>query len=118
MRELRDQVICGDCVEVLRKAAEPFADLVFADPPFNIGYKYDKYYDEKASDKYLAWTREWIACPRLPRVLLHRHHHEYVANPADPDDELVCETGSSGITPSANRPRTSSPARTRISSTS
>jgi len=37
--------------------------LIFADPPFNIGYKYDKYHDDKASDKYLAWTRDWIgAC--------------------------------------------------------
>lgn len=63
MREWMNQVICGDCVEILRTAKGPFADLVFADPPFNIGYKYDKYHDEKASDTYLAWTRDWIgAC--------------------------------------------------------
>jgi DNA modification methylase len=50
-------------VEILRAVKEPFADLIFADPPFNIGYKYDKYYDDKASEKYLAWTRDWIgAC--------------------------------------------------------
>ncbi|MGE5294828.1 MAG: DNA-methyltransferase [Solirubrobacterales bacterium] len=60
MHELKNQILCGDCVEVLRRAKEPFADLVFADPPFNIGYKYDKYHDEKASDHYLAWTRDWI----------------------------------------------------------
>ncbi len=66
MHELRNQILCGDCVEVLQKAKEPFADLVFADPPFNIGYKYDKYHDEKASDKYLAWTRDWIGqCVRV-----------------------------------------------------
>jgi site-specific DNA-methyltransferase (adenine-specific) len=53
-------------VEILQKAKEPFADLVFADPPFNIGYKYDKYHDVKASEKYLAWTREWIGqCVRV-----------------------------------------------------
>ncbi len=50
-------------MEILRRAQEPFADLIFADPPFNIGYKYDKYHDDKASDHYLAWTRDWIgAC--------------------------------------------------------
>jgi DNA modification methylase len=66
MREWMNQVICGDCVDILRKAKEPFADLIFADPPFNIGYKYDKYHDEKASDTYLAWTRDWIgACARV-----------------------------------------------------
>ena len=63
MREWMNQVLCGDCVEILRTAKGPFADVVFADPPFNIGYKYDKYHDEKASDKYLAWTQDWVrAC--------------------------------------------------------
>jgi site-specific DNA-methyltransferase (adenine-specific) len=61
MQELRNQILCGDCVEILRAVKEPFADLIFADPPFNIGYKYDKYHDDKASDHYLAWTRDWIA---------------------------------------------------------
>ena len=76
MREWMNQVLCGDCVELLRKAKEPFADLVFADPPFNIGYKYDKYDDEKASDKYLAWTRDWIgACAGV----LKPHGSFYIA---------------------------------------
>ena len=63
MQELRNQILCGDCVEILRRAQGPFADLIFADPPFNIGYKYDTYHDDRASEKYLAWTRDWIgAC--------------------------------------------------------
>jgi DNA modification methylase len=33
MQELLNKIICGDCVEVLSKVAEPFADLIFADPP-------------------------------------------------------------------------------------
>jgi len=66
MRQLKNQILCGDCVEILRSVDEPFADLVFADPPFNIGYKYDKYHDSKASSKYLAWTRDWIGqCVRV-----------------------------------------------------
>ena len=41
----------------------PPADLIFADPPFNIGYKYDAYDDRKAYDDYYAWTRQWMgAC--------------------------------------------------------
>ncbi|MBL8826934.1 MAG: site-specific DNA-methyltransferase [Planctomycetaceae bacterium] len=36
-------------------------DLAFADPPFNIGYKYDVYDDRKAADDYLSWCHEWIA---------------------------------------------------------
>jgi DNA modification methylase len=76
MREWMNQVLCGDCVEILRQAKEPFADLVFADPPFNIGYKYDKYHDKKASEKYLAWTRDWIgACAGV----LKTHGSFYIA---------------------------------------
>jgi len=66
MQELLNRIICGDCIEVLGEVSEPFADLIFADPPFNIGYKYDKYCDELASDKYVAWTRHWMtACKKV-----------------------------------------------------
>lgn len=61
MQEFLNKIICGDCVEILSTVQEPFADLIFADPPFNIGYKYDKYHDKVESGKYLAWTREWMA---------------------------------------------------------
>jgi DNA modification methylase len=60
MQKIFDRIICGDCIEVLGKAREPFADLIFADPPFNIGYKYDKYYDKVKSKNYIAWTKEWM----------------------------------------------------------
>jgi len=66
MQELKNQILCGDSVEILRAVPEPFADLIFADPPFNIGYKYDKYHDDQASDHYLAWTRDWVGqCVRV-----------------------------------------------------
>jgi DNA modification methylase len=35
-------------------------DLVFADPPFNIGYEYDKYSDNQTDAHYLLWSRQWI----------------------------------------------------------
>ncbi len=55
--------MAGDCIEILSKVKAPFADLIFADPPFNIGYKYDKYKDKKKADQYLAWSEDWIkAC--------------------------------------------------------
>ena len=60
MHGWQDKIILGDCIEVLSKADSPFADLVFADPPFNIGYKYDKYYDRVKSKNYIAWTRDWM----------------------------------------------------------
>ncbi len=61
MQELLNKIICGDCIETLGKIAQPFVDLIFADPPFNIGYKYDKYHDKVERNNYIAWTKDWIA---------------------------------------------------------
>ena len=61
MRKFQNKIICGDCIELLGTVKEPFADLVFADPPFNIGYQYDHYHDKQKKGKYLHWTRDWMA---------------------------------------------------------
>ncbi|MCD6364313.1 MAG: site-specific DNA-methyltransferase [Planctomycetes bacterium] len=56
-------VIAGDCIELLQTQLEPLADLIFADPPFNIGYKYDVYEDRRKYQEYYDWTRRWMqAC--------------------------------------------------------
>lgn len=50
----------GDCLELFTKLADAKVDLVFADPPFNIGYHYDVYDDRKQAADYLDWSRCWI----------------------------------------------------------
>jgi site-specific DNA-methyltransferase (adenine-specific) len=66
MREYQNKILCGDCIELLGKVREPFADLVFADPPFNIGYQYDKYHDRVEKNNYITWTKDWMAaCVRV-----------------------------------------------------
>ena len=42
-----NQVYQGDCVEGLARLGEGSIDLVFADPPFNIGYLYHGYNDRQ-----------------------------------------------------------------------
>jgi DNA modification methylase len=54
-------LIHKDCIAGLADLPEGSVDLVFADPPFNIGYKYDVYDDEKTANEYLDWTRQWGA---------------------------------------------------------
>jgi site-specific DNA-methyltransferase (adenine-specific) len=56
-----NDVIEGDCIRVLNDRPGGFADLVFADPPFNIGYQYDVYNDSRAKADYLTWTEKWLA---------------------------------------------------------
>ena len=49
-----------DCIAGMKGLPAGSIDLVFADPPFNIGYEYDVYHDAKDYQQYLAWSREWI----------------------------------------------------------
>ena len=56
-----NQIIQGNSIEVLNAGPEAWVDLVFADPPFNIGYLYNGYEDLKPAEQYVAWCREWMS---------------------------------------------------------
>jgi site-specific DNA-methyltransferase (adenine-specific) len=55
-----DQVLCGDSIELLNSWPEGWVDLCFADPPFNIGYLYHNYDDQKDVDEYVEWSERWM----------------------------------------------------------
>lgn len=55
-----DAIHQGDSLELLARLPEGSIDLAFADPPFNIGYKYDVYHDRQTDDAYLDWSRQWM----------------------------------------------------------
>jgi len=55
-----NQIIQGDSVDVLNKGPEGWVDLVFADPPFNIGYLYHNYDDRKDVQEYVDWSERWM----------------------------------------------------------
>lgn len=66
MGESFDRIVCGDCLVELGKLRPEVADLVFADPPFNIGYEYDQYDDRLEYEKYEKWTGQWMeSCRRI-----------------------------------------------------
>ena len=56
-----DRIQKGDCIAGMKKLPAGCVDLAFADPPFNIGYDYDKYDDSRKDNDYLDWSKEWIA---------------------------------------------------------
>lgn len=73
-----DKIYCHDCIKLLAgpDASKPFVDLLFADPPFNIGYQYDQYQDKRSSAEYVEWTRCWMqACLNV----LKKHGSFYIA---------------------------------------
>ena len=49
-----------ECVSWMNKVKKPFADLVIADPPFNINWEYDVYLDKMSDDDFIAWNRSWV----------------------------------------------------------
>ena len=62
----------GDCLELMRQIEAGTIDLVFADPPFNIGYEYDEYHDRQDDDEYLAWVAA-VDGRSAPRAQAGRH---------------------------------------------
>lgn len=61
MKEKIGQIYNVDCIAGMNSLPEGSVDLVFADPPFNIGYKYDVYEDRMAAEDYLKWSGEWMS---------------------------------------------------------
>jgi site-specific DNA-methyltransferase (adenine-specific) len=56
-----NQIIQGDSIQLLNQGPEGWVDLVFADPPFNIGYLYHGYNDKRNTADYLKFSKEWMA---------------------------------------------------------
>jgi len=56
-----DKVTIGDCVEIMSKIEDNSVDMCFADPPFNLEKKYSSYKDQKPSEQYLDWCKNWLS---------------------------------------------------------
>ena len=56
----------GDCLEILRQIPNESIDLIFVDPPYNLGKNYNVYVDKKSEKEYLRWSYKWLnECIRL-----------------------------------------------------
>lgn len=55
-----DQIITADCIHFLNDGPTGWINLVFADPPFNIGYLYHGYDDERKQEDYLKFSEDWM----------------------------------------------------------
>jgi DNA modification methylase len=57
------RLICGDCTDkavVERVMGGERAEMVFTDPPYNIGYDYWDYLDNKNAGEYKVWCEKWF----------------------------------------------------------
>lgn len=55
-----NQIIQGDCLEIMKNIPDNSVDITFADPPFNLKKKYNGYKDSKEFSEYLEWSKKWI----------------------------------------------------------
>lgn len=57
----------ADCIEVMQSLPAEYVDLIFADPPFNLGKTYDVGIDDSLTmSTYIDWTYEWLdECIRI-----------------------------------------------------
>jgi len=60
MKDFINKVIQGDAIEIMRQIPDNSVDMTFADPPFNLGKKYNSYYDKKDVDEYIEWCKLWL----------------------------------------------------------
>ena len=65
---LPDRFVIGDFSKSSINFPSNSVDMVFADPPYNIGIDYDVCKDDKTPEQYAAFTTKWIAeCKRVLR---------------------------------------------------
>lgn len=63
---VRQDVICGDSLLVLPTLEDNSAQIIIADPPYNIGKDFGNESDKQPMDKYLEWSEKWIKeCLRI-----------------------------------------------------
>jgi site-specific DNA-methyltransferase (adenine-specific) len=57
----------ADCIALMRTMEAGSVDMIFADPPFNIGKDYESGMDDYLSEEnYLEWTETWLMeCIRI-----------------------------------------------------
>jgi len=63
---LRQEIMQGDCLKLLPTLEDNSAQIIIADPPYNIGKDFGNDSDKQPMEEYLTWTEKWIAeCLRV-----------------------------------------------------
>lgn len=66
LKEKNCRLLVGDSLKLIKKMPHESVNLIFTDPPYNIGIKYDSYDDNKSDREYISWCEKWLKeCCRL-----------------------------------------------------
>lgn len=62
----KQEIYNEDCIIGMKKLEDNIADIIIADPPYNIGKDFGNNSDKQKMDEYLNWCDEWInECIRI-----------------------------------------------------
>ena len=68
LEDVLDKTICGDALQVLPLLPRGCADLIVADPPYNLNKRFDSgTFSRTSTEQYAAYTAQWLdaAAPLL-----------------------------------------------------
>ncbi|MHB1688139.1 MAG: DNA-methyltransferase [Ignavibacteriaceae bacterium] len=57
---MKNKIMQGDLLSLLKNIPDDSIDITFADPPFNLKKKYNSYADSLKLKDYLDWCQQWI----------------------------------------------------------
>lgn len=64
--DINQEIIHGDCIMILPTLQSESAQIIIADPPYNIGKDFGNNSDKQPMNEYLAWCDNWInECIRI-----------------------------------------------------
>ena len=63
---LRQDILEGDCLTIMQTLADESAQIIIADPPYNIGKDFGNKSDKQPMGEYLVWCDKWTTeCLRI-----------------------------------------------------
>lgn len=60
MEKFINQIIQGDCLNLMKKIPDNLIDFCFTDPPYNVGKNYIGYKDNLEDELYLEWSKKFL----------------------------------------------------------
>jgi DNA modification methylase len=66
LKDFVNKILCGDCLEIMKKIPDNSIHLAITSPPYNVGKEYDNHFDKMEYDKYLEWLKQvWLETKRV-----------------------------------------------------
>lgn len=61
-----NRIVQGDCIELMQNLPDGCAQLIIADPPYNLDKDFGNWKEQEHTEHWLPWCKEWLLeCKRL-----------------------------------------------------